>query len=289
MNTSYRHFEYFYTYGLGQQMVQLDNSCVSYDEKLMSLGHFYGFDNIKGIDTFFEITTPVLRETVISTSSKCINRLRQLVVSIASLHGVSLITDLETLLSTFYIGKRILLLEDISFFASVLKHHCKKHGIELYTSEFLGEGKNSGEVINGTLHVDIQKTHFEDNFFDLILHTEVFEHVPDAIGAEKEVVRILKGKGAAIFTVPFEHNRETDNVYAQVSSKGINYLQEPVYHEDPVSPDGKCLVFRTFSMPEMLKRYTNLGCAFTCEYFHSRYLGILGNNAFTFIAKKNDK
>lgn len=279
-------FEYYYRYA--DQMIRLDNSCVIKDEKLMGLGNFFGFDNICGQDSFFEIRSPFLRETAVSTSSRCINRLRQLVVSMASLHGISLVANLETILSTFYTGKRILLLEDISFFASLFKHLCSRHGIELYTSEFY-EGKKSGDIVNGTLNIDIQKTHFPENFFDLILHTEVFEHVPDAPLAEKEVVRILKKSGALIFTVPFEHDRETDNIYAQLSTDGITYLQEPIYHEDPVSPDGKCLVFRTFSLSDMEKRFKENGCTFYCEYFHSSYLGIIGNNAFTFTAKKDDR
>src|SRR6476469_7555036 len=145
--TDVKYFEYYYRYA--DQMVSLDYSCVKKDEKLMALGNFFGFDNIIGQDAFFEIQSPVLRETAKSVSSRCINRLRQLVASIASLHGVGLTTSLETLLSTFYIGKRILLLEDVSFCASVFKHYCSRYNIELYTSEF-HEGKKSGELINGT-------------------------------------------------------------------------------------------------------------------------------------------
>ena len=277
-------FEFYYKSEKG--LLNLDNSCVLKDEKLMSLGSFYGFDNISGVDTFFEITSPVLRESVTSKSSRCINRIRQMVVSLASIHGVSLTTSLEDLLKTFYLNKRILLLEDVSAFASVLKHYCKRYNIELFTSEFLGQNKKPGEVVSGTLHVDIQKTHFPDNFFDLILHTEVFEHVPDATAGEKEIARILNKNGSAIFTVPFEFDRKTDNIYAELTSNGIKFFQEPIYHEDPVSEDGKCLVFRTFSLPEMSSRFNALGCTFRCEYFHSQFLGILGNNAFTFIAQK---
>jgi SAM-dependent methyltransferase len=281
-----QHFEYFYRYQ--NTLINLDNSCVLKDEKLMNQGHFYGYDNIKGEDAFFEIRSPFLRESVISNSSKSFNRIRQLVVSLASFHGVSLITSLETLLSTFYKRKRVLLLEDVSMFASIFKHYSKRYGIELYTSEFLNEEMNSGEIVNGTMHIDIQETHFPDDFFDLIVHTEVFEHVPDAIKGEEEIVRILKRGGCAIFTAPFEYNRTTDNVYAEIINNDIRYLQEPMYHADPVSADGKCLVFRTFSLPEMAGRFADNGCSFHCEYFHSYYLGILGNNAFTFIAKKND-
>lgn len=280
-----RYFEYFYQFR--DKNVELDNRCVKADEQLMALGHFFGYDNLVNSTTFFEINSPFLRETVESKASKCSNRIRQIIVSLASFHNAPLASSLEFILATFYSNKRILLLEDTSFFASILKFLCQKHQIELVTSEFLGTSYQSGEIINEILNVDIQKTHFQTNYFDLIIHTDVFEHVPNAITAEKEIVRILNKNGAIIFTAPFEHDRDTDNIYAELLNDKIKYYQEPIYHEDPISEDGKCLVFRTFSFKDMKKRYNQLGCKFTCEYFHSRYLGILGNNAFTFIVTKS--
>ncbi len=279
-----KYFEYFYQFR--ETNVELDNRCVKADERLMAQGHFYGYDNIVDRSTFFEINNPFLRETVESNVSKCHNRIRQIIVSLASFHNAPLESSLEFLLKTFYLNKRILLLEDTSFFASIFKFLCQKYQIELVTSEFLGTKYKSGQVINEILNVDIQNTHFQNNFFDLILHTDVFEHVPDAVIAEKEIVRILNKNGAIIFTAPFEYDRDTDNLYAEYINNKIKYYQEPIYHEDPISEDGKCLVFRTFSFKDMKKRYNLLGCRFTCEYFHSKYLGILGNNAFTFLVTK---
>lgn len=48
----------------------------------------------------------------------------------------------------------------------------------------------------------INETEFKDNFFDAVFSTEVLEHVPDDLGAIKEVKRILKNNGKYIFTVP---------------------------------------------------------------------------------------
>ncbi|MDQ1284075.1 MAG: hypothetical protein QG620_423 [Patescibacteria group bacterium] len=49
---------------------------------------------------------------------------------------------------------------------------------------------------------DIAHNNFQDNFFDLILCSEVLEHIFDDRSAVKEVKRILKPGGVAILTVP---------------------------------------------------------------------------------------
>src|SRR5437763_5322634 len=89
----------------------LDNREVKEDELLMRLGHFWGFDNLVGQQTFFEIHSSNLRESVHSVNSRCSNRIRQLIVALAVHHVMSPLTTLETILKKCYEGKRILLLE----------------------------------------------------------------------------------------------------------------------------------------------------------------------------------
>ena len=50
---------------------------------------------------------------------------------------------------------------------------------------------------------DILSIPVEDNSFDAVLCTEVFEHIPDPVGALKEIFRILKPNGVLILTAPF--------------------------------------------------------------------------------------
>lgn len=264
----------------------LDNSFLADDERLMKSGSFFGYDNILGETTFFEIHSNNLRDSVISVKSSCINRVRQLVSSVAILNKMDPAVSLEELIRKKYVGKKILLLEHNSKFASIFSFYSKRHEAELITSEYFGSTYKSGDIIDTVLNVDIQKTHFPDNYFDLILHTDVFEHVPDAPEAEKEVVRILKPGAAVVFTVPFDYSAAEDDIYADIFNNEIRYFKEPVFHDDPVSPDGKCLVFRVFSFPATKKRFKELGCKFQCNYIHSKYMGILGNNAYSFIAVK---
>jgi Methyltransferase domain len=264
----------------------LDNSFLEQDEKLMKEGSFFGFDNIINESTFFEIHSDNLRDSIVSVKSHCINRIRQLIASLSLFHNLDPATSLEEIIIHQYKGKRILLLENNSFFASIFSMICQKNSIQLFTSEYFGGNYKSGDIVNTVLHIDIQNTHFPDEYFDLIIHTDVFEHVPDAPKGEQETVRILKPGGCAIFTVPFDYSAHKDHLYAEIINGEIKYHKDPIYHHDPISPDGKCLVFRIFAFPSTKQRFNALGCDFYCNYLHSRYLGILGNNAYCFVAVK---
>ena len=54
---------------------------------------------------------------------------------------------------------------------------------------------------------DICNLPFEDDEFDMILCNHVLEHIPDDITAMKEMYRLLKPGGRAIFQVPLENDR----------------------------------------------------------------------------------
>jgi len=58
--------------------------------------------------------------------------------------------------------------------------------------------KGLGKVTAG----DVCKLPFADESFDLVLATDIIEHVDDDVGALCEIRRILKPKGRALITVP---------------------------------------------------------------------------------------
>ena len=49
------------------------------------------------------------------------------------------------------------------------------------------------------------KTHFEDNFFDVIFSNSVHEHIKDVLEVNKEIKRILNNNGSFILSVPSEN------------------------------------------------------------------------------------
>jgi SAM-dependent methyltransferase len=57
------------------------------------------------------------------------------------------------------------------------------------------------------LEVDITELQFEDDSFDLVLCSHVLEHVPDDGSAMREVRRVLKPTGRALFQQPIDFSR----------------------------------------------------------------------------------
>jgi SAM-dependent methyltransferase len=82
-----------------------------------------------------------------------------------------------------------------------------------YTSQdfngYDGKGNDVGlhtgkwDVSNTQIISDITKIPVPNSTFDVVLCTEVLEHVPDPVAAVREMVRLLKNGGKIILTVPF--------------------------------------------------------------------------------------
>jgi SAM-dependent methyltransferase len=57
--------------------------------------------------------------------------------------------------------------------------------------------------------VDMQRLPYSDESWDLILHSDVLEHVPDPVMALMECRRVLSPRGALIYTIPIVYGRLT--------------------------------------------------------------------------------
>ena len=245
-----------------------------------------GYCNLSASETEFIISSENLRENIISQISRSINRHRQIVCAISMALFDCPYASLAEI--AIHINQRHLRVYSADA-NSVLFYFLKQNlNPELFVcSEFFGPNFQSGEVINGILHEDLQQTSFADETFDIILTSEVFEHIPDAISAEREIVRILRKDGIYCFTVPFAPYSEHDVILAEVNETGeINYLAEPQYHGDPLRPDEGILVYRIFSFNDLKQRFEGLRCEFKTYRFWSKALGVLDNNAWVKIVRK---
>jgi len=84
---------------------------------------------------------------------------------------------------------------------------------------------------------DIRRTAFKEEIFDIIVASEIIEHVPDPLNALCEIYRILKVGGHLIIGVPIRlpitmhlYNFETiDHAISLFRQSGLNLVEAHVY------------------------------------------------------------
>lgn len=82
---------------------------------------------------------------------------------------------------------------------------------------------------------------FADESFDLVITQDVLEHVLNPDQAFRDICRTLKPGGAHIFTVPLYKEQQTI-VRAKEENGTVRYLEEKVYHSNPVDENGSLVV-----------------------------------------------
>lgn len=162
----------------------------------------------------------------------------------------------------------------------------KRHlGTNYISTEYVDSNLQSGDSVADLIHVDIQRTHFQENSFDFILTSDVMEHVPFPEKALKETYRVLRPGGCHIFTAPFYHHRFTNERRATMQEDGsIEHHRRPWYHDDPLRPEG-VLAYNVFA-PELLCQIEAVGFEARLLRLHSPFHGIYGQNGLVIVARK---
>lgn len=78
-------------------------------------------------------------------------------------------------------------------------------------------------------HQDLTKLSYPDNNFDLLIHSEVIEHIADFEGALKESLRVVKLYGTVIFTTPVLWSRISLQVADKINGEIISHIT-PSFH-----------------------------------------------------------
>ncbi len=265
---------------------ELDNTV---RQQAVRRGRIKGFCNISGRSTEFVVSSDNLRESLVSTISSSINRHRQLICTLSTTIFGHPNASLASIAAHINQKKwKVYIAEANSVLADFLKRNLNR---DLFVcSEYFGPDHISGEVINGVLHEDLQRTSFDDETFDIIITSEVMEHVPDAPAAERELMRILKPGGIYCFTVPFLPIGEHDQILADIDENGqMRHFAEPQYHGDPIRPSEGILVYRLFSYNDLKQRFESMGHQFKSYRFWSESLGILGSDCWAHAVRKSEK
>ena len=130
---------------------------------------------------------------------------------------------------------------------------------------------------------NLEELTFPDNSFDILITSDVMEHVRLDRKAHQEIRRVLKPGGFYLFTVPhFRHERET-LVRVQVTDPADpakdQFVMEKEYHGDANSEDHRALSYRSYGTD--LDEFLNeLG--FAVEYCNEDFpeAGIINTELF---------
>jgi SAM-dependent methyltransferase len=104
---------------------------------------------------------------------------------------------------------------------------------------------------------DVRRLTYPDRSFDLVVSTEVFEHVGGYHKGFSEIRRVLKPGGYHIFRVPLDHIGPTRIRVREEPDGTLIHLLPTVYHGDPLRPVG-ALVFQDFG-PDICQILGDLG------------------------------
>jgi SAM-dependent methyltransferase len=248
-------------------------------------GSMPGYCNIAGIQTRFHVGSERFREGLVTPGGSS-SRLRAVVCAVSLNLFERPHFPLPIIIEHLVSHRMATYIADTTTpIAEVLRELLPPDLICL--SEYLGEDLAAGTIVSGTRHEDLQKTSFASETFDMVVACEVLEHVPDAEMAEREVVRILKPGGVYFFTVPLDAYAADDEILAALGEDGtICHFSEPVYHHDPLRPEG-ALAFRIFSVSGLKRRFEAMGCSLTTYRFWSKTHGIMGADNFVHVVVKD--
>lgn len=140
---------------------------------------------------------------------------------------------------------------------------CRAGKVEIWDTDAFGPiGAHSGSVANvtrskylpelpfgvetepGVYNIDLQQVSFPSNRFDIIVTSDVMEHVRDDRRAHAEIFRCLRPGGVYLFTVPYAQNHARTRRLVDTRSAEDVFLEPPHYHGDPIS--GKILAYRIY-------------------------------------------
>ena len=111
-------------------------------------------------------------------------------------------------------------------------------GCSGYSASYFYPDIPRGTIYNGYQCQDLEQLTFEDESFDVFVTMDVMEHIVDPVRAFKEISRVLKPGGIHIFTVPICWITESAPRVKRKVNGGLEYLKDPVYHENPIDKDG---------------------------------------------------
>jgi SAM-dependent methyltransferase len=168
------------------------------------------------------------RESMFCSNCNSSYRVRRLAYEIVNEFNPSAIS-LKNLLSTESFQRlSVLEINEIGSFGSM--HKFLKTLPNCITTLYIEDGA-FGKMLDGKSIQNLENLTFEDNVFDLVIHSDTLEHVPQLDRAVDEIYRVLKPRGISLFTVPLRNSVENSFSRVNMTSSGdFVYVHPKLYH-----------------------------------------------------------
>ena len=100
-----------------------------------------------------------------------------------------------------------------------------------------------GTMIDGIRCEDLEHPSLLDGSMDVIVSSDVFEHVIDIDAALGQIARVLTPDGLHVWTTPRISTLSTSKPRVRRGPSGLEYLEPVEVHGDPVCADGAIVTF----------------------------------------------
>lgn len=208
------------------------DACSAYRETINNGGFDFYCTNCKALTTARSTTDWNLRNCILCTRCGLSGRERHL---LDILKATAKRDDDKSM--------SIACFESITSFADIIR----KIYPDAYMSEFIDKDFKPGTIhairslSKECVHQDITNTSYADSSIDIIIHRDIYEHIPDIKPALREARRILARNGRMIFTMPL-YDRQQTVIRCEIINGALRHHLPEAYHGNPLSPDGS-LVF----------------------------------------------
>jgi SAM-dependent methyltransferase len=154
--------------------------------------------------------------------------------------------------------------------------------IDVSTSRFDPKQRRGKRLGGGATNQNLEALTFPDASFDVVVTSDVLEHVRLDERAHSEIRRVLKPGGLHVFTVPHFRDRLTVDrveVVDPADPSSDRFPMEKEYHGDANSEEGRALAYRSYGT-DLDDKLATLG--FTVDYTKDDFpeLGIRSTELF---------
>jgi SAM-dependent methyltransferase len=112
-----------------------------------------------------------------------------------------------------------------------------------YVGTHYQPGVAPGTVVKGHRCEDLERPTFDDGSFDIVVSSDVLEHIVDVDAAHGQIARVLAEDGVHVWTVPQHRELELSRPRVRRLPSGLEHLEPAEYHGDPVSREGALVTF----------------------------------------------